>query len=74
LLEGLILPRELKLLVDEGAEEPLDLIGEELVLAHLIRLPLGRLSPQVLLVTWQHNLEETMIHVTKINGGVTYSV
>jgi hypothetical protein len=59
LLEGLVLSCELKLLDDKGAKQPFDLVGQELVLTNLIRLSLSGLGPEILLVTWKHDLQKT---------------
>ena len=58
LLEGLNISGKLELLWEETRQEPLDVVGQQLIRVDLVGLPLRGNGSQHLIVAWKNNLEE----------------
>ena len=70
LLEQLLVLREAQFLVDEAGEQPLNIVGQQLIRGNFISLPLGRHRSQKLIVARQNDLKEA----ESLSDDGTYSV
>ena len=70
MLEALDVASQLELLVNQFGQIALHVVWQEFIRLHGVSVPLGRRSPQVLLVARQHDLHEVRVMQTAFASGV----